>query len=40
MLDRDILWVDLRTPGKAFVRLSADAAAARAEARPKKGATP
>jgi len=37
VLDRDILWVDLRTPGKTFVRLSADAAAARAEAQPKKG---
>ena len=40
ILDRDILSVDLRTPGKAFVRLTADAAEARAEARPKKGATP
>jgi cell division protein FtsQ len=40
LLDREILWVDLRTPGKAFVRLSAEAAAARAEARPKKGGAP
>ena len=40
LLDRDILWVDLRTPGKVFVRLSADAAAARADTKPKKaGAT-
>ena len=37
ILDRDILWVDLRTPGKTFVRLTADAAAVRAEAQPKKG---
>ena len=40
ILDRDILAVDLRTPGKAFLRLSAEAAEARATARPKKGATP
>jgi cell division protein FtsQ len=40
LLDRDILSVDLRTADKAFVRLSAEAAEARAEARPKKGATP
>jgi cell division protein FtsQ len=40
ILDRDILSVDLRTAGKAFLRLTAEAAEARAEARPKKGATP
>ena len=40
VLDRDILSIDLRTPGKAFVRLSAEAAEARAAARPKKGAAP
>lgn len=40
LLDREIQWVDLRTPGKAFVRLSAEAAAARAAARPKKGGAP
>jgi len=40
ILDRDILWIDLRTPGKAFVRLSAEAAEARAAAKPKKGAGP
>ena len=41
ILDKDLLWIDLRTPGRAFARLGADAAEARAEAnRPKKGATP
>ena len=40
ILDRDILWIDLRTAGKAFVRLSAEAAEARAAAKPKKGAAP
>ncbi len=42
ILERDILWLDLRTPGRAFARLSADAAAARMarfDAHPKKGAT-
>jgi cell division protein FtsQ len=41
VLDRDILWLDLRTPGRAFARLSADAAAARDERlspHAKKGA--
>jgi cell division protein FtsQ len=41
ILDRDILWLDLRTPGRVFARLSADAAAARQErfdAHAKKGA--
>ena len=42
ILDRDILWLDLRTPGRVFARLSADAATARAEAlsHAKKGAAP
>lgn len=41
ILDRDILSVDLRAPGKVFARLSVDAAAARAATlKPKKaGAT-
>jgi len=41
VLDKDILWLDLRTPGRAFARLSAEAAAARQErvdAHAKKGA--
>jgi cell division protein FtsQ len=41
LLDRDILWLDLRTPGRVFARLSAEAAAAREQrlaGRPKKGA--
>jgi cell division protein FtsQ len=41
ILDRDILWLDLRTPGRVFARLSADAAAARQErldVHAKKGA--
>ena len=41
ILERDILAIDLRVPQRAFVRLTADAAAARAEklaAKPKKGA--
>lgn len=41
ILDKDLIWLDLRTPGRVFARLSADAADARADAnRPKKGATP
>jgi cell division protein FtsQ len=40
ILERDLLWLDLRTEGRVFARLSADAAAARAEARGKKGAAP
>lgn len=41
ILDRDILWLDLRTPGRVFVRLSSDAAQARQarlDAHAKKGA--
>ena len=41
ILDRDLLWLDLRTPGRVFARLSVDAAAARQErldAHAKKGA--
>jgi cell division protein FtsQ len=40
ILERDIITLDLREPGRAFARLSADAADARAEkfaAKPKKG---
>jgi cell division protein FtsQ len=43
ILDRDILWLDLRTPGRVFARLSVEAAAARQErldAHAKKGAGP
>jgi cell division protein FtsQ len=40
ILERDVLWLDLRTEGRAFARLSADAAAARAETRAKKGVAP
>jgi cell division protein FtsQ len=43
ILERDILTLDLREPGRAFARLSADAADARAEklaAKPKKGEKP
>jgi cell division protein FtsQ len=40
VLERDVLWLDFRAPGKLFARLSAEAAAARAEARPKKGTSP
>ncbi len=40
ILERDVLWLDLRTAGRVFARLSADAAAARAEPRGKKGAAP
>jgi cell division protein FtsQ len=40
ILERDVLWLDLRTEGRVFARLSADAAAARAAARAKKGAAP
>ncbi len=38
ILDRDVLSLDLRVEGKVFARLSEDAAAARAAARPKKAA--
>ncbi len=38
ILDRDVLSLDLRVEGKIFARLSEEAAAARAEARPKKAA--
>ena len=31
VLDRDLVWLDLREPGRVFARLSAEAAAARAE---------
>jgi cell division protein FtsQ len=40
ILERDVLWLDLRVQGRVFARLSADAAAARAarlEAKSKKG---
>jgi cell division protein FtsQ len=38
ILDRDILSLDFRDPGRVFVRLTAEAVAARAaEAKPKKG---
>ena len=41
ILDRDILSVDLRVPGKVFARLSEEAAAARAAAaKPKKAGSP
>ena len=41
ILERDILAVDLRVPGRAFVRLSQDAAAAWADSHAaKKGAQP
>ena len=41
ILDRDILSLDLRAPGKVFARLSEEAAAARAAAlKPKKAASP
>lgn len=40
ILDRDLLTLDLRVEGKAFARLSEEAAAARVEARPKKAAAP
>jgi cell division protein FtsQ len=39
ILDKDVLSLDLRVEGKAFARLSEDAAAARAEAHARKGAT-
>jgi cell division protein FtsQ len=41
ILDRDILSLDLRIPGRVYARLSEDAAAARADAHPAKkgGAT-
>jgi cell division protein FtsQ len=39
ILDRDVLSLDLRVEGKIFARLSEDAAAARIEAHPKKGAS-
>ena len=37
VLERDILWLDLRNPERAFARLSADAAAARQEKQDSKG---
>jgi cell division protein FtsQ len=37
ILDKDVLSLDLRVEGKAFARLSEDAAAARLEAHAKKG---
>ena len=41
LLDRDVLALDLRTPGRMFVRLSQEAAAEWAEAHaPKKAAQP
>jgi cell division protein FtsQ len=41
ILDRDVLSVDLRVPGKVFARLSEEAAAARAAAvKPKKAGSP
>jgi cell division protein FtsQ len=40
ILERDILSLDLRVPGRAFARLSEDAAAARETAKPKKVASP
>ncbi len=41
ILDRDVLALDFRTPGRVFVRLSQEAAAAWADAHaPKKGAQP
>jgi cell division protein FtsQ len=40
VLDRDVLSLDLRVEGRMFVRLTEEAAAARASAHPKKvGAT-
>jgi cell division protein FtsQ len=38
ILDRDVLSLDFRVDGKVFARLSEEAAAARAAARPKKAA--
>ena len=41
ILDRDVLALDLRVPGRVFVRLSQEAADAWAEAHaPKKGGGP
>ncbi len=41
LLDRDVLAIDLRTPGRVFVRLSQEAAAQWADAHvPKKGPQP
>jgi cell division protein FtsQ len=43
ILDRDLLWLDLRTPGRVFARLSVDAAAERQErldAHARKGGSP
>ena len=40
ILERDILAIDMRVPGRVFVRLSQDAAAAWTEAHAKKGARP
>ena len=36
LLEKDLLYVDLRAPGKMFVRLSEEAAAHRAEAMAAK----
>ncbi|MCW2285749.1 cell division protein FtsQ [Rhodoblastus acidophilus] len=38
ILDKDIVSLDFRTPGRLFVRLTEEAAAARAAAMPHKGA--
>jgi cell division protein FtsQ len=38
ILDKDIVSLDLRAPGRLFVRLTEEAAAARAAAAPRKGA--
>ncbi len=40
ILERDVLALDFRVPGRVFVRLSQDAAAAWSEAHSKKGARP
>ena len=40
ILDRDILSLDLRVPGRVFARLTEGAAAAAAAERPKKAASP
>jgi cell division protein FtsQ len=40
ILERDILALDFRVPGRVFVRLSQDASAAWSEAHAKKGARP
>ncbi len=38
ILDKDIVSLDFRTPGRLFVRLTEEAAAARAASAPHKGA--